>query len=1084
MKRLITLLLTFVAVWSASANPIDKQQARQLAEKFLQGKGTVISNEAAARSIRRNLNTANQPFYVFNTTRNRGFVIVAGDDSMEPIIGYTTQGSFDEDDLPENFKAWLEQTAAEIEAAGKQPAQTRGTSGPKPVARTVAIHQEVKPLIITTWDQGNYNNSINSDGVYNSHLPMIGSKYPCTGCVATAGAQVMNYYKWPVAPTQAVPGYGSAANTTEDLPPITFQWDKMKTSYSYNDPDADAVADLMLYCGYAAQMNYGVNGSSASTKILAEGMCKYFDYNPNAWKMVFRSDYSISEWDEIVYNELASGRPIIYSGSFNGGHAFICDGYDGEGLFHFNWGWGGGYNGYFKLQATNPKGEADISDMGYISNNYCIIGLQPNSWPDIIDPNGNDTWETPVIEGIVATASRVRVENTIVTMGLGNDNDDPCAFGYGIGELNIDGTITVLDEGNDYYKTYELNKGSFFSSVSFDFSSYDLSEGKHTLVPISLLNGETEWKRCKPGDIYFDVSVSGGEKTIIAHPVENLTINSIELATGGMPGYSQGVNVNITNNGDNLEKTLYLYVGTADDKGSYAGSKTFRIAAGNTRDFRFSISQLDAGNYTLRLLDSKGSDVVLAQKDITIALDLAATNFEIVGKKYSNKTLKVNATVENHAGDYTLPLYLFASTTTDKTFYYAAGSAIEGGNSEVVTFYFQPNQAGTWNLWLATDTQGNNVIGQTTVEISEQNPVQLSIGSAVQKLSDNTIKAENIVVKVNVTNTGEYAYDDVIEAKLFLLPPNSNYGNVVDTKKQDLQLAVGAATSFDFTFDDLEDGSTYFFYIYYYTTDGTRNIKYQASGGYPYVFKYTPDSGEIIPGDANGDGEVNVSDIVEIVNDIMGKTSAKFVRDAADLNNDGEINVTDIVKVVSIIMSAGNGARVKTPLLENTDNDVLALTCNNDKTLSLGLRNAGGYVASQFDVRLSGGATLEGMILNNGRSDSHLLTYSEIDDNLYRVVIYSPENHSFVGNEGELLKIKTSGIGDVEIENILFITESQAEKRFSPLHDGTTGIQTIERSDAVDVYSLDGRLIRKQTKNIEGLNKGIYIINNKKLIVK
>ena len=237
-------------------------------------------------------------------------------------------------------------------------------------------------------------------------------------------------------------------------------------------------------------------------------------------------------------------------------------------------------------------------------------------------------------------------------------------------------------------------------------------------------------------------------------------------------------------------------------------------------------------------------------------------------------------------------------------------------------------------------------------------------------------------------------------------------------------------------------------------------------------------------GDANGDGEVNVSDIVEIVNDIMGKTSSKFVRDSADMNNDGEINVTDIVKVVSVIMSAGNGARAKTPLQENTDNDFLVLDGNDDHTVSLALNNAGGYVASQFDVRLSGGTTLEGMMLNNGRSDSHLLTYSKTGDNLYRVVIYSPENHSYVGNEGELLNIKTSDSGDVEIDNILFITESQAEKRFSPLRTSTTGIQTVEAtSESIDVYSLDGRQISTDG-NLQQLPKGVYIINKKKVIMK
>lgn len=240
----------------------------------------------------------------------------------------------------------------------------------------------------------------------------------------------------------------------------------------------------------------------------------------------------------------------------------------------------------------------------------------------------------------------------------------------------------------------------------------------------------------------------------------------------------------------------------------------------------------------------------------------------------------------------------------------------------------------------------------------------------------------------------------------------------------------------------------------------------------------------MIPGDANGDGEVNVSDIVEIVNDIMGKTSAKFVRVAADVNEDGEVNVTDIVKVVSIIMSSANAARMKTPLQENTDNDFLVLDGNDDHTVSLALSNAGGYVASQFDVRLSGGATLEGMMQDNGRSNGHLLTYSEIGDNLYRVVIYSPENQPYVGNEGELLNIKTSGSGDVEIDNILFITEGQAEKRFSPLRTSTTGIQTVEStSESMDVYSLDGRQINTDG-NLQQLPKGVYIINKKKVIVK
>ena len=926
MKRLYLLLFACVAVWTASANSIDRQQARQEAEMFLQSKGCAISGEATARSLAHNA-AIKQPFYVFNTAGDHGFVIVAGDDRIEPIIGYTTQGSFDENDLPVNFKAWLEQMAAEIESIKDIPAQTRAESVPQKVSRQVAIHKAIAPLIITTWNQGN------TDNVYNAHLPLVMGQQPCTGCVATAGAQIMYYYHRDLPDmTQPVPGYNlidgngkdssHGADTSDDLPAIQFQWNKMKTSYGYRDPDVptteeeDAVADLMLYCGYAAQMNYGLadvhGGSSASTSTLADGFSKYFGFNPNTWKNVQRPYYSVSEWDEIIYNELACGRPIIYSGSFNGGHAFICDGYDGEGMYHFNWGWGGNYNGFFKLQATNPKGESNITDMGYIADNYCIIGLQPMSWPDITDPSADDTWEVPEIEGIVATASNVRVDGTTVTMGLGNYNDDPYAFGYGIGKLNNNGTITPIDTSNEIYKNWSiLNRGHYYPNVSFDFSTYNLSDGSHILVPISMVNGESEWRRCNPADLYFEVNVSGGKKTIIAHPIEKLRINEFYMASGGTPGYSQGINLSITNEGDNLEKDLYVYVGTADDNGKSARSKTVRIAAGNTKEYRLSINKLDPGQYTLRLLNGYNSDVVLAQQDITISQDLEATNIEVSGKKYAGKTLRVDATIENHAGDYAVPLYLFASTGSTKQFYYAAGSAIESGSSEVVTFYFQPNKTGTWNLWIATDNKGEDIIGQSTVEVSEPHPANLSISSEVHNLDWSTIMAEKMIVNVNVTNNGSYDYDDVIEMSLFKLrSDNSGYGDLVVTQQQEILLEPSANTSLKFSFDNLEDGSDYFYYIYYYSTENSKTTRYRVSNypaGYLLTFIYTPETTPEVPlGDANGDGEVNAMDIVDIINYMMGMptSTGTFDEEAADANDDGKIDTADIVWIANTIMNA------------------------------------------------------------------------------------------------------------------------------------------------------------------------------------
>lgn len=241
----------------------------------------------------------------------------------------------------------------------------------------------------------------------------------------------------------------------------------------------------------------------------------------------------------------------------------------------------------------------------------------------------------------------------------------------------------------------------------------------------------------------------------------------------------------------------------------------------------------------------------------------------------------------------------------------------------------------------------------------------------------------------------------------------------------------------------------------------------------------------VIKGDANGDGEVNVSDIVEIVNYIMNKPSDKFVFAAADVNEDGEVNVTDIVKVVSIIMSSSNNAPKRAAVAEMVDNDQLEMTSKDSQTLSLNLQNEGSYVASQFDVVLSAGQTLESIQLNSKRMEHHQMTYTKTGDNRYKVVIYSLNNAAYKGQSGELLNIKVAGSGDVSVEDILFVTAGQMEKNFPPLRRGTTGISvTTKQAETMDIYSIDGRLISKQAKSTDGLEKGLYIINGKKQIVR
>ncbi|MBO4801257.1 MAG: C10 family peptidase [Bacteroidaceae bacterium] len=895
MRKFLVIFLGLILPAASWAEQVTEQQALQKAEQFLQGKKIQGKNIRLRRAPQRTATAAS--LYIFNVEDNGGFVIVSGDDCTDDILGYTEQGAFDENTLPHSFRAWLDQMTAEIQALQRSGATRR--AAPAGTAKMVMTHPPIQPLLRTDWGQGGANNDINSNGVYNIHLPMINGQYTLTGCVATAAAQIMYYYQWPQVQTQSVPGYSttSEADTSHDLPPIQFQWDKMKTSYVSNDTEAvNAVADLMLYCGYAAETIYGVNVSLAYELTMAEGMSKYFDYNPDTWQYVYRDQYSISEWDELIYNELAANRPVLYCGAFYDGHAFVCDGYDGAGLYHFNWGWNGNSNGYFKLQATNPYGANNINRMGFIDKVNCVIGLQPSNWPDFPVVDADDSWEEETIEGTVATVLSPTVEGLTLSMGFYNYNDEPCGFGFGLGLLNEDGSVIPFDTRYEDTKMTTLATEWGFTTVPFDLSSTELADGTYKLVPISLLNGEETWRRCEPADLYFLVNVSGEEMTIEVRPVEDLIINEFDLASVGTPNQQQYVRVNITNAGDNIKKNFYIFQGPDIYHKTYVNALKTKIAAGNTKEYRIFIGSMEEGTYTLWLTGDYSGNTVLAKKEITIRQDLEAIDFDIIGKKNTNRVLQVDVTVSNAAGDFFSPLYLLTDSGTDKKMVYAAGTAIEAGGQEVVTFFFRPDAAGTWPLYVATDQQGKNIIGQTTVEITESAEANLDFTLTMPDAEGDVIQAQTMVVRTEVTNNGANAYDDEIVATLYKWEPEAQIGHPVQTLKQDITLEPAATTSVDFNFDVVEDGYTYFFWLSYYS----KGEIVDGLGSYLYEFQYTPTS--VLMGDVNGDGHVSITDAVYVVNYVLQQPADDFCEEAADLNGDGKITITDAVQIINIIL--------------------------------------------------------------------------------------------------------------------------------------------------------------------------------------
>lgn len=392
MKRLLLLsLLVFLSLsaWSAQRSA---EEALKVAREFMSEK-TMTRSDAdlqlvavsgdllpATRGI-----AGETAFYVFNQGMS-GFVIVSGDDRMKPVLAYSDAGAFVTENLPANIRGWLENYynlyVGLESSASVQPA----VSSVLPSVATRGYAASLSPMLKVNWNQS---------APYNNDCPMVGSERAVTGCVATAMAMVMQYHNYPVVCPSGRHSVSVSQpdGTSTDLVYFytgkKFDWNNMLPNYEtveYTDAQAAAVADLMLACGVAVDMKYGVSstgGSAAFSGSIATGMPTYLGYNTNMG-FVYRMFFTSDEWINLIKNELNSGRPILYNGaSKEVGHEFVLDGYDTQDLFHVNWGWGGFNNGYFELLTLEPSstgiGGGSGQGGGYAYSQAMAIGTSPHA---------------------------------------------------------------------------------------------------------------------------------------------------------------------------------------------------------------------------------------------------------------------------------------------------------------------------------------------------------------------------------------------------------------------------------------------------------------------------------------------------------------------------------------------------------------------------------------------------------------------------------------------------------------------------------------------------------------------------------
>lgn len=544
--------LTIVG-WS---KPVDQETALQLANKFISTQSAQQLNTRSNNTVgkkqgdRINLRKVeltrvqtdkenNPPFHIF-TNEPSGFVIIAGDDLASPILGYSLKGNFDPDTIPPSLEAWLKIYATQIThavnsgnsqdaviAAQWQALSDDGFSGIQT--------QGISALISSLWDQRPY---------YNDLCPYDSGQQETTltGCVATAMAQIMNYWQYPNT-GKGVSRYQHSdyGLQSAEYGSTTYDWAGMpsRLTQSSSSSQVAAIATLMYHCGVSVQMDYGIDASGISdiTKVV-DSLRSYFDYASTV-SLIKRTETTDSIWFAGLKNELDAQRPIFYVGfdpDGKGGHAWVCDGYDDSDRFHMNWGWDGNANGYYPLSAIRPAEGYDYTDY-----QMAILGITP------LESSGSAS-SLELYSAITISPDPINIGESL-TVGLNVLNTSANSFAGWIAAVVFNDTNKFLISVGEKYED-DLPAGYRYNSpLSLSSSGTgDLKPGDYYVSVIYKKDGTDQWIKASSGNFSnwkkFTVSSADSDLSLYAE----LSIGQNSIIKQNTPF---DLSFNITNSGNN-----------------------------------------------------------------------------------------------------------------------------------------------------------------------------------------------------------------------------------------------------------------------------------------------------------------------------------------------------------------------------------------------------------------------------------------------------------------------------------------------------------------------------------------------------
>ena len=510
MKKIYTLFVSVLCLVSISLEARTVQEASAVASAFIQARhestpakrmqkaaaATIVTAPVELVFTQYQIDNTTPAVFVFNSTEE-GFVLVSAEDNARAVLGYSDEGTFDINNIPENMQFWLQMYADELNKAKGERLEVKGKVNRREAKgeRREATSEEyptISPILgQTIWGQGK---------PFNNKCPQINGERTVTGCVATALSQIMYVHKYPTK------GTGSYSYTTEskklsvsaNFGSTTYDWANMIPNYngSYTSTQANAVATLVYHVGVAANMDYTPDGSGAVSSIALAAITEYFGYDKaiNVLPKDFMKEENILQ---SIASDLQVGRPVYISGSTvnNEGHAFVCDGMKSDGYLHINWGWNGSANGYFTLSALDPENQGtggSASNLAFTERVCVYSNIKPNA--------GGEAMPLVTVDKLTRTSGDAISKNTNVGFSLEG-------FSSG-GIADAKGTVTYFIYNSNNSLVQQVPIGTFELPTGYGYTS--AIEISRTL-PTSLSTGnyELEIRYIDDDDIDHPILVKG-----------------------------------------------------------------------------------------------------------------------------------------------------------------------------------------------------------------------------------------------------------------------------------------------------------------------------------------------------------------------------------------------------------------------------------------------------------------------------------------------------------------------------------------------------------------------------------------------